>query len=114
VDDLIVNYARPQESGHRSDFRELELSEAGRPWLRIESDQDARGRRPGFTLRRHTTGQVTAADHPHQLPSSDQVYLWLDAAQNGLGSRACGPDVWPDFILRAEARTMRFRLSSLR
>jgi beta-galactosidase len=111
---LVVDYARPQESGHHSEFRELILSEGGSPWLKIEAIPDGRGRLPGFTLRRHTTADVAAAAHPHDLPESDRVYLWLDAAQHGLGSRACGPDVWPDHILRPEARTVTIRLTSLR
>ncbi|WP_372461896.1 glycoside hydrolase family 2 TIM barrel-domain containing protein [Antribacter soli] len=114
VHDLTVDYARPQESGHRSGLRELVLFEGGSPWLRIEAAPDLLGRRPGFTLRRHTTEQVTAAGHPHELPASDHVYLWIDAAQNGLGSRACGPDVWPDHILRPEARTITLRFTPLR
>lgn len=114
VDDLVVDYARPQESGHRSGLRDLTIFESGSPWLRIETAPDAQGRRPGFTLRRHTAEQVTGAGHPHELPESNAVYLWLDAAQNGLGSRACGPDVWPDHILRPEARSLTVRFSSLR
>lgn len=114
VDELVVDYARPQESGHRSELRELVLFDGGAPWLRIDAAADARGRRPGFTLRRHTAEQVTAAAHPHELPESDQVYLWIDAAQHGLGSRACGPDVWPDAILRPEARTLLLRFTPLR
>ncbi|WP_454860852.1 beta-galactosidase small subunit-related protein [Promicromonospora soli] len=114
VDDLTVEYARPQESGHHSGLRELVLFEGGSPWLRIEAAPDQQGRRPGFTLRRHTAEQVTAAGHPHELPASDHVYLWIDAAQNGLGSRACGPDVWPDHILRPEARTIALRFTPLR
>ncbi|WP_373418380.1 hypothetical protein [Arthrobacter sp. BF1] len=113
IDELNVPYARPQETGHRSDVRSLELSRNGAPWLRIEADPDALGRRPGFSLARHTAQQVTAAGHPHELPASSHSYLYLDAAQHGLGSRACGPDVWPDFALRPEARTLVLRFSAL-
>ncbi|MGA1836084.1 glycoside hydrolase family 2 TIM barrel-domain containing protein [Herbiconiux sp. 11R-BC] len=114
VDDLVVEYARPQESGHRSELRELVLFEGGEPWLRIDAAPDALGRRPGFTLRRHTAEQVDAARHPHELPASEHVYLWIDAAQNGLGSRACGPDVWPEYALRPQARTLALRFTPLR
>ncbi|MCS5734623.1 glycoside hydrolase family 2 TIM barrel-domain containing protein [Herbiconiux daphne] len=113
VDDLVVDYARPQESGHRSDLRELVLFEGGRPALRIETARDAGGALPGFALRRHTVQQVDAAEHPHELPASDGVFLWIDAAQNGLGSRACGPDVWPDHILRPRACTLTLRFTPL-
>ncbi|MFI2564806.1 glycoside hydrolase family 2 TIM barrel-domain containing protein [Paenarthrobacter sp. NPDC018779] len=113
IDKLSVRYSKPQESGHRSGVRSLELHNAGSPWLGFEALPDSRGRLPGFTLARHTAQEVSGAAHPHELPSSSGSYLYLDAAQHGLGSRACGPDVWPDYTLRPEARTLAFRLTQL-
>ncbi|WP_434317768.1 glycoside hydrolase family 2 TIM barrel-domain containing protein [Leifsonia sp. P73] len=104
VAELNVEYARPQETGHRSAVREVDLGAFGFTAL-----PDGRGRLPGFSLSRHTPQQVAAAGHPHELPESDTTYLFVDAAQHGLGSRACGPDVWPEFALRPEARTLRLR-----
>ncbi|MEO3942156.1 glycoside hydrolase family 2 TIM barrel-domain containing protein [Paenarthrobacter nicotinovorans] len=112
IDELTVPYAKPQESGHRSAVRSLDLQQAGSPWLKLDAVPDSRGRLPGFTLTRHTAQEVSAADHPHELPGSHHSYLYLDAAQHGLGSRACGPDVWPDYALRPEARTLTFRITA--
>ena len=112
IEDLTVPYAKPQESGHRSDIRSLALNNGGLPWLKIDTVADARGRRPGFTLARHMAQEVSAAAHPHELPQSKHSYLYIDAAQHGLGSRACGPDVWPDFALRPEARTLTLRIGT--
>ncbi|MGO4594947.1 glycoside hydrolase family 2 TIM barrel-domain containing protein [Leifsonia sp. 2TAF2] len=113
IDQLTVPYAWPQESGHRSDLRRLDLLARGSEWLRIDAEQDARGRGPGFTLARHTAEEVGVATHQHELPARVATYLYLDAAQNGLGSRACGPDVWPDALLRPEARSLAFRFAAL-
>jgi beta-galactosidase len=108
IDDLNVRYARPQETGHRPGLRHLELTgSAGR--LAVEAIPDHRGRRPGFSVARHTAEEVSAADHPHELPVPTRTYLYIDSAQNGLGSRACGVDVWPTHALRPEARTLRLR-----
>ncbi|WP_431246537.1 glycoside hydrolase family 2 TIM barrel-domain containing protein [Leifsonia xyli] len=112
IDELTVPYAWPQESGHRSDLRTIDLLSDGREWLRIDAGEDARGRRPGFTLARHTAEQIGVAAHQHELPAPNATHLYLDAAQNGLGSRACGPDVWPDALLRPEARSMSFRFTA--
>jgi beta-galactosidase len=114
IDELTFPYAWPQESGHRSDLRHLELAADGDGWLRIDAQEDARGRRPGFTLARHTAQQVDAARHQHELPAPVASHLYLDAGQNGLGSRACGPDAWPDALLRPEARTIALRFAALR
>lgn len=112
IDDLPVEYARPQESGHRSDIRSLSLLVDGAPWFGIDTVPDSQGRRPGFSVARHTAQQVGEAAHPHELPVNDHSYLYLDAAQHGLGSRACGPDVWPDFILRPESRSLTLRITT--
>jgi beta-galactosidase len=112
IDDLTVPYAMPQESGHRSDLRSLALTRAGDGWLDIDTSPDTRGRRVGFTLTAHTAQQVAVAAHRYELPEHQRTYLYLDAAQHGLGSRACGPDVWPEFALRPEARTITVRFSS--
>jgi beta-galactosidase len=110
LDELTVAYSRPQETGHRSDLRSLTLHVAGTPWLVIDAMADTRGRRPGFTLTPYTAQQLDRAAHPHELVRGEASYLYLDAAQNGLGSRACGPDVWPEFLLRPEARTLTLRV----
>jgi beta-galactosidase len=106
VEQLGVAYARPQETGHRGDLRWLELAAGGVPWVRIDAVRDARRRLPGFTLSRHTAEELTAAAHPHELPPAGRHHLYVDAAQHGLGSAACGPDVLPDYVLRPEARTI--------
>jgi beta-galactosidase len=56
---------------------------------------------------------VGRAAHQHELPEPVSSYLYLDTAQNGLGSRACGPDVWPDALLRPEARSIQLRFGAL-
>ncbi|MHA7270288.1 glycoside hydrolase family 2 TIM barrel-domain containing protein [Arthrobacter sp. HLT1-20] len=114
IDDLSETYSMPQETGHRSAIRTLELSSAGEPWLGLRAIADSQGRLPGFTLSRHTSHQITAAAHPHELPASRHSHLYLDAAQHGLGSRSCGPDVWPDYALRPEARTLTLRIAAAR
>jgi beta-galactosidase len=114
LDELTTPYSKPQESGHRGDVRSLTLSRGALEWIKFDTVADSRGRRPGFTLAKHTAQQVSAAAHPHELPPVTQSHLYLDAAQHGLGTRACGPDVWPDAALRPEARTITLRIAAAR
>lgn len=93
LDDLDVVYARPQETGHRPGLRELQVGP-----LAIATVV-RQGRRPGFQLSRHTAQDLSVAGHPHELPTSENVYLYLDLVQHGLGSRSCGPDVLPRHAL---------------
>lgn len=110
VDELTVPYARPQESGHRSDLRELSLTDHHERALTLRTVPDVHGRRPGFTLSRWTPQQLAVATHPHELPESDHVHLVVDAAQHGLGSRACGFDVLPQHAHRPAARTIELHI----
>ncbi|MEO5832336.1 MAG: glycoside hydrolase family 2 TIM barrel-domain containing protein [Nakamurella sp.] len=97
LDDLDVVYARPQETGHRPGLRDLQVGP-----LTIATVV-RQGRRPGFQLSRHTAQDLSVAGHPHELPTSENVYLYLDLAQHGLGSRSCGPDVLPRHALWPQA-----------
>lgn len=99
LENLVVDYAVPQESGHRAALRELRIPELS---LVVRASEVA-GTLPGFSIRAHDPHEVTAARHPHDLPPSRGAHLILDAAQHGLGSRSCGPDVWPRYHLRPQA-----------
>ncbi|WP_298990759.1 glycoside hydrolase family 2 TIM barrel-domain containing protein [uncultured Pseudokineococcus sp.] len=113
VDDLVVAYSRPQESGHRPDLRWAQLTGA-EGGLHVASLADRPGEaRVGFTARRWTPQELAAAAHDHELPASDRVVLHLDAAQHGLGSRACGLDVLPQHQLRPSARAFRVALRAV-
>src|SRR5699024_7005599 len=83
VEDLVVDYAVPQESGHRGDVREITLTDLG---LTVKAEPVA-GELPGFTVRAHDAHQVTGATHPHELPEPYATHLYLDVQQQGLGGR---------------------------
>ena len=59
--------------------------------------------RPGFTLSAYTPQQLDRARHPYELGPGDRVYLFIDDAVHGIGSRACGVDVLPEHALLAES-----------
>ncbi|MDO5737151.1 MAG: glycoside hydrolase family 2 TIM barrel-domain containing protein [Propionibacteriaceae bacterium] len=107
LDDLVVDYAVPQESGHRMGLRELTFPGLG---MVISADATA-GDLPGFQLRAHDAHQVASAAHPYQLGDSSGTHLVLDAAVHGLGSRSCGPDVRPEFQLRPGAAQWSLRFT---
>lgn len=91
VESLSVRYSRPQETGHRPGLRTLTVG----PFTVTPV-----GPTPvGFTLSPWTAQQIGRAGHPHELPASEALYLYLDAGQHGLGSRACGLDVLPEHQL---------------
>jgi beta-galactosidase len=104
LDTLNVRYSRPQETGHRPELRTLDVRDATGVRLRVATVPDAAGHRPGFTLTAHTPQELDRARHPHELPPPTRTYLFLDAAAQGLGSAACGPEVAPEHRLWPGAR----------
>lgn len=105
VDELNTVYSRPQETGHRAELRRLAIGDGSAVRLRLETVPDHAGHRPGFTLTRHTPQELDRAEHPYQLPPSEKIYLFVDNAVHGLGSRACGIDVLPKDALWPGAHT---------
>lgn len=108
IDDLATPYAVPQETGRRAGLRWARLSGSGLPTLRI----DVLGDQPvGITVARHDAHELTAADHAHELPSAAATHLYLDAAQHGIGTRSCGPDVLPRYQLWPSMASFTVRFS---
>jgi len=99
IDELNVAYSRPQETGHRSELRSLVVSDGTAERLRVTTWPNSEQHRPGFTLSAYTPQQLDQARHPYELVPSDRVYLFLDDAVHGIGSRSCGVDVLPDHAL---------------
>jgi beta-galactosidase len=104
VDHLNVGYSRPQETGHRAELRSLVISDDSTARLRIATWPNEEHHSPGFTLTGHMPQQLDQARHPYELPPSDHVYLFIDDAVHGIGSRACGVDVLPEHALWPSAR----------
>jgi beta-galactosidase len=99
LDELNVAYSRPQETGHRGDLRSLVISDGTAPRLRVTTWPNHERHRPGFTLSGYTPQQLDRARHPYELGPIDRVYLFLDDAVHGIGSRSCGVDVLPEHAL---------------
>jgi beta-galactosidase len=108
IDELNVAYSRPQETGHRSELRSLLISDGTAERLRVTTWPNRDQHRPGFTLSPYTPQQLDRARHPYELGQSDRVYLFLDAAVHGIGSRACGVDVLPEHALWPGQRQFGF------
>jgi beta-galactosidase len=110
INELNVNYSRPQETGHRAELRTLVLSDETGPRLQLATRPGPDGHRPGFTLTPHTPQELDRARHPYELAPSAYSYLFIDDAVHGIGSRACGVDVLPQYALwpRAGAFGMVF------
>ena len=111
IDELCFDYVVPQETGHRPGLRELTITGEGLPGLRVVAPGPDQ---PGFTLSRWSAAELDEAAHRSELPTSSALHLYLDAAQHGLGTRSCGPDVRPRYQLWPRAARLDLVLGVVR
>ena len=123
VTEHYEDYAVPQEHGHRGGLRWLSLSQestssttTGLPLsglLMVAEPNRVPGSRslqwPGFAARHHNDAELWAALHSSDLSAGPgrPTYVYLDAAQRGLGTASCGPDTLSNYRLSAG----RYRVS---
>jgi beta-galactosidase len=114
VDGLQTPYVMPQENGRRADVRWAELTGGG-GGLRIEAlpVDDGDAGTFGLTVRRWTSADLDAAQHPADLVPGDRVWLTVDLAHRGVGTASCGPDVLPQHELHAAPVSLRLALTPL-
>ncbi len=84
--DSFFPYARPQETGNRTDVRWLALTDSNGGGIVAVGD-------PRFDacVLPHRATAIAAAQHPHEIPAGTGTVLRLDAAHAGIGTASCGP-----------------------
>jgi beta-galactosidase len=102
-----VDYVMPQEHGHHTDTRWLELSSTDQipARLLIEARTTLE-----FNASHFTAEDLFAATHTTDLKARPETILYLDAAHRGLGTASCGPDTRAPHRLKAGAFTLHFTL----
>ncbi len=92
VTEQYVPYLHPQEHGHHTDTRWLELSDGA---LRLRVHGVDRTPTFGFSARHHFDADLDAAAEPADLVARASTELHLDHRMRGLGTASCGPDTLP-------------------
>ncbi len=105
VDDLSVDYVRPQENGNRCDIRWCTFTDKLGFGLRV-------GGSPLFSMSAHhyTPEMLMQAKHGYEITKLQEIILNIDYAQTGLGSAACGPDTLPQYQLQAKEIEFNFSM----
>ena len=105
-----VDYVMPQEHGHHTDVRWLELSAARKsksPALRITASPLFE-----FNVSHYTADDLYAAKHTTDLAPRAETIVYLDAAHRGLGTNSCGPDTLERYRLNARRHTFTYTLTT--
>jgi beta-galactosidase/beta-glucuronidase len=104
--DLFHAYINPQENGNRSDVRWVAIDGKDSPGLRIKGQPVL-----NFSIHYCSLENLTQAAHINEIRWEDTLYLYIDAAQTGLGSNACGPDTLPEYQLSPQVVDFSFIIS---
>jgi beta-galactosidase len=109
-DQFFHDYVEPGESGNKVDVR----------WVALTSRKGAGLLAVGLPLLsvnalHHTTDDLQAAEHPHELPRRDFTVLNLDWKQQGVG----GDDSWgawphEQYLIPCQEQSYSFRLRPFR
>jgi len=110
VDDLWVDYPRPQENGNRSDVRWLSLQNQTGHGLHITGLPEL-----NFSASRYSREAMENAAYSFEMERAKVIHLNLDKSQTGVG----GNDSWgeppmPAYWLKNEPTHFQFRMQPLR
>ena len=102
-----VDYVMPQEHGHHTDTRWIELTtQEKKPALfAVEAAPTLE-----FNVSHFTAEDLYAAKHTTDLKARPETILYLDAAHRGLGTNSCGPDALERYRVPAGRHTLAFTL----
>jgi beta-galactosidase len=112
VREQYVPYIMPQEHGHKTDVRWLELTDKQGNGVRITAvSEDKQQTLFEFNALHLTENDLFKAKHTNDIHPRPEVILNLDYAMRGLGTASCGPDTLPQYKLNAGKYTFAFEIS---
>ena len=102
-----VDYVMPQEHGHHTDTRWIELTtEERKPaLLAVEAHGTLE-----FNATHFAAEDLYAAKHTTDLKARAETLLYLDVAHRGLGTASCGPDALERYRIPAGKHAWAFTL----
>jgi len=103
VTDQYVDHVVPQEHGHHTGLRWVSLR-GRRSGVLVVANSPM-----GFAARHHSDSELWGATHTDEigdLSAPSATYLYLDTAQRGLGTGACGPDALENYRLGSGRHTI--------
>lgn len=84
-------YIKPQENGSHFDTYTIQIYNQDNIF-EVNSDNGF-----CFGISPYSIKTLESAKHNHELPISKLNYVYIDYAQNGLGSNSCGPDLAQEY-----------------
>lgn len=93
-------YIKPQATGNHTEVRYVDFNTG---MMTVSSDRPFQ-----FSATPYDDRLVDRAQHSNELEDDGLVTVHLDAAQTGVGTATCGPDVLPKYRIALEPMTFNF------
>jgi beta-galactosidase len=107
VSDQYVPYVLPQEHGHRTGVRWLELrADKQMPAVRLQGSEPFE-----MNVTHHSAEDLYTAKHTIDLQPSPETIVYLDAGHRGVGTNSCGPDTLPTYRLLGQRYQFSYELT---
>ena len=108
VSDQLDKFVMPQEMGNKEEVRWMALHDDNREGLLFVAPAQMAASAAHWKAESNYTDRNNRKKHPYQMALTTNTVVSLDAANRALGNASCGPDVLPQYELKAERRTFNF------
>ncbi|MBQ2677134.1 MAG: DUF4981 domain-containing protein [Clostridia bacterium] len=109
VDNMMVDYIKPQENGNHYNTLWGSIYNADRVGLIFSSDNKF-----DFSALPYSAEEMQSVGHNFELPRSTQNVVCADFMQSGVGSNACGPDLPERYRLNHKSFSFKLDIKPLR
>ena len=108
VDDMKVDYVKPQSTGNREGLREVAFTDAEGQGILIRTEGTV-----SFSALRYTDEDLMKCNHQWELTPRPYIVLHLDAVARGVGNASCGADVdtLPEYQVPNQPLSYRLRIT---
>lgn len=110
VTDQWVDYLLPQETGNKEEVRWMSLRNASGKGLLFIAPDKMSASATHFKPEEIYTNRNNRKGHPYEVVFNENTILTLDARMRGLGNASCGPDVLPQYELKADYTQFNFMI----
>ena len=113
VTDQQTDYILPQEHGTKQEVRWMSVSDSKGCGLLFVCPQLMSSSALHYRAEDNYTKRGERAKHPTEFVNCKQTVVSLDARTRGIGNASCGPDVLPQYELKAANTEFRFIIMPL-
>jgi len=106
VTDMHEDYIKPQENGSHFGTEYVTLSDN-----KTAINFTAVNKPFSFSVSHYTQEALEQARHNYELVAENATVMCIDYAQNGIGSRSCGPKLMEEYQFNPESFEFRFALN---